>query len=110
LFIAATLATVGVGCSVSTHQTETTRLSRLTTDDGLGGLWVSSEPARPEGELRYTERGNDTGDLWMKTGAEGKPEGVVERPTPRLDLAMKLMYPQPTAVSAHARNQARAFQ
>lgn len=98
LITAIALAVSVTACASSGAHTETTRLSRLSAEQGLGGLWVGSEEAQPGGEILVARHDDEArADLWMKTGTESNPEGTPRQPTPRLDWVLHRLTPSSTS-------------
>ncbi|MBT8469157.1 MAG: hypothetical protein KJN97_10440 [Deltaproteobacteria bacterium] len=110
-FIAIALSVSGLACAGSGVQTDTTRLSRLSAAGGLGGLWVGSQEAQPEGDIRVAYEGDDAkSDLWMKKAPELNIENVREKHTPRLDWVLNRMTSDTTSTFVEASDPTKARQ
>lgn len=97
LFIAIALSVSGLACASSGVQTETTRLSRVSAGEGLGGLWVASREAPPEGDVRVAHQDDEAvSDLWIKNGSKLNAEDKPRQDTPRLDWALSRLTPAST--------------
>lgn len=111
LFIAIALSASGLACASSSVQTETTRLSRVSAGEGLGGLWVASQDAQPEGDIRVAHQNDEAvSDLWIKTGSELKTEDMPRQETPRLDWALSRMTPASASTFVAASQPTKARQ
>ncbi len=109
LITAIVLAVSVTACAGSGAHTETTRLSRLSAAQGLGGLWVGSEEGQPQGEILVARHDEEAGaDLWMKTGAESIPEGMPRQHTPRLDWVLHRLTPSSTSSFVESSRPSRA--
>jgi len=111
LFIAIALSVSGLACAGSGVQIDTTRLSRLSAERGLGGLWVDSQEAQSEQDIQLTYRGDDAmSDLWVKRGPELNTENMPEKQTPRLDWVLNRLTTDATSTFVEASDPTKARQ
>jgi len=111
LFIAIALSVSGLACASSSVQTETTRISRVSAGEGLGGLWVASQEAQPEGDVRVASQNDEAvSDLWIKKGSELNAEDMPRQDTPRLDWALSRLTPASASTFVTASHPAKARQ
>jgi len=98
LLVAIALSVSCIACAGSGAHTETTRLTRLSGGQGIGGLWVGSQDAQPQGEILVARNDDEArGDLWMKSGSESTAEEMPRQQTPRLDWVIHRVTPSSTS-------------
>jgi len=111
LFIAIALSVSGLACASSSVQTETTRLSRVSAGESLGGLWVASQEAQPEGDVRVAHQNDEAvSDLWIEADTQLNAEDMPRPDTPRLDWALSRLTPASTSTFVAASHPTKAHQ
>ncbi len=109
LLIAIALSVSGTACAGYGAHTETTRVARFSSVQGLGGLWVGSQESLPEGEILVARHADEArSDLWMKDHAESTAEEMPRQQTPRLDWAIHRLTPGTTSSFVESSQSTRA--
>lgn len=109
LFVAIALSVSCTACAGYGAHTETTRLTRLSDGQGIGGLWVTSPDAQPRGEILVARHDDEArGDLWMEAPSGPSDLEMARQETPRLDWVLQRLTPSSSSSFVESSQPSRA--